>query len=150
MGKDFDLGTRIQALTLHSEGYSRAAITEKTGYTASGFCTLLAKAKKRGYKPGEGPILLEYVAQEAGKGRPTILTDERKQRLTTILTSNEACRKFTAQQLADKFNEQNQDGQTISRRTVLRALEAEGFKKVKYSIPTNLVSKKQDLIKYLK
>ncbi|KAI0445229.1 hypothetical protein F4803DRAFT_195107 [Xylaria telfairii] len=141
MGKELDLGARIQALTLHSEGYSRAAISEKTGYTHSGFCALLAKAKKRGYKPGEGPILLEYVTQEAGKGRPSILTDERKQRLVAILTSDETCRKFTAQQLADKFNEQNEDGQTVSRRTVLRALEAEGFKKVKYDIPTNLAEK---------
>ncbi|KAI1747943.1 hypothetical protein F4782DRAFT_518996 [Xylaria castorea] len=130
MGKEFDLGTRLQALTLHSEGYSRAAIAEKTGYTPGGFCNLLTKAKKRGYKPGEGPILLEYVAAEPGRGRPTILTEERKQKITAILTSEKACRKFSAQKLADKFNEQNQDGQTVSRKTVLRALKAEGFRKV--------------------
>ncbi|KAI8953589.1 hypothetical protein F4801DRAFT_122107 [Xylaria longipes] len=130
MGKEFDLGTRLQALTLHSEGYSRAAIAEKTGYTSGGLCNLLAKAKRRGYKRGEGPILLEYVAAEAGRGRPPILTDERKQKITAMLTSEEACRKFSAQQLADKLNEQNID-QPVSRRTVLRALKAEGFKKVK-------------------
>lgn len=33
MVKEFGLGTHIQALTLRSEGYSRAAIVAKTGYT---------------------------------------------------------------------------------------------------------------------
>ncbi|KAI1758365.1 hypothetical protein F4782DRAFT_477741 [Xylaria castorea] len=129
MGKEFDLGTRIQALTLHSEGYSRSAITEKTGYTLSGLCYLINKAKKRGYKPG-GLILREYADTAAGKGRPPIINDERKQKIAAILTSEQACRKFTTQQLADRFNEQNQDDRKISRRTVLRMLTTEGYKTV--------------------
>ncbi|KAI0550625.1 hypothetical protein F4679DRAFT_542039, partial [Xylaria curta] len=130
MGKEFDFGVRIQALTLHSEGYTRAKIVEKTGYTPGGLCALISKARKRGYEPGKGPILFEYVAPEPGRGRPTKLTDERKQKIIEILTSDKASRKFTTQQIADKVNEQCQDDETISRKTVSRALQAEGFKKV--------------------
>ncbi|KAI0487026.1 hypothetical protein F4859DRAFT_467957 [Xylaria cf. heliscus] len=130
MVKEFDLGKRLQALTLHSEGYSRAAIAEKTGYTLGGLCYLLNKAKKRGYKRSEGHILHEYVDTAPGKGRPRIMNDERKQKITAILTSEKAGRKFSTQELANRFNQQNQDDKSISRRTVLRLLEAEGYKRV--------------------
>ncbi|KAI0489646.1 hypothetical protein F4859DRAFT_509232 [Xylaria cf. heliscus] len=128
MGKEFDLGTRIRALTLHSEGYSRAAIVEKTGYSASGLSTLISKAKKRGYKPREGPILREFVDTEPGKGRPPLLTEERKKRIVAILTSDKASRKLTTQQLADRINSQSLGDPPLCRRTVLNALNAEGFK----------------------
>lgn len=132
MVKEFDLGTRIQALTLHSEGYSRGDIIEKTGYTSSGLYSLLHKAKKRGYKPGEGPILREYAETEAGKGRPTIITEERRIRIIAILTSETAPRKISTQEMANRFNQQKTDEQAVSRRTVLKVLTAEGYKRVKY------------------
>ncbi|KAK7750389.1 hypothetical protein SLS62_007688 [Diatrype stigma] len=47
---EFDPGVRVQALTLHAEGASRAKITEKTGYSTSAFTVLLRKAKTRGRK----------------------------------------------------------------------------------------------------
>ncbi|KAH8156904.1 hypothetical protein CIB48_g11344 [Xylaria polymorpha] len=107
MVKEFGLGTHIQALTLRSEGYSRAAIVAKTGYTPA----------------NQGP------KTRAWQRSPTDLTDEGKQKITSILTSEKACRKFSAQQLAEKFHEQNPDDPTTSRRTVLRALKAEESKK---------------------
>ncbi|KAI0183972.1 hypothetical protein EV127DRAFT_445632 [Xylaria flabelliformis] len=133
MGKEFDFGVRIQALTLHSEGYTRSRIVEKTGYTPGGLCALISKAKKRGYEPGKGPILFEYVAPEPGRGRPTKLTDERRHLIVEILTADKASRKFTTQEIADKVNALCQDDQTISRKTVSRALQAEGFKRVNNS-----------------
>ncbi|KAJ8128344.1 hypothetical protein O1611_g5290 [Lasiodiplodia mahajangana] len=132
--KEFDLGQRIQALTLHSEGYSRKAITERTGYTPSGLSYLITTAKKRGYKPGEGLILLQYVENEPGRGRKPVLTDASKRRIIEILTADEASHKLSLQKLADKFNETNaEDHISISRSIVARFLEEEGFKKVKYT-----------------
>lgn len=69
MVQEFDVAVRAQALTLHAEGNSRAMITAKTGYTSSGFSKLLQKAKSRGYVPGNR-ILLEYVSEAPGRGRP--------------------------------------------------------------------------------
>ncbi|KAI0505694.1 hypothetical protein F5B22DRAFT_661162 [Xylaria bambusicola] len=126
MSQEFDLGTRIQALVLHSEGYSRAAIVQKTGYSAGGLSSLIQKAKKRGYQPGEGPVLREYVESEPRKGRPPKLTQDRKDKIIATLTSDKACRQFSSQKLADKFNSENPDAPSISRTTVLRALTAEG------------------------
>ncbi|KAI0186192.1 hypothetical protein EV127DRAFT_346780, partial [Xylaria flabelliformis] len=122
MVKEFDLGKRLQALTLHSEGYSRNQIIEKTGYSPSGLSYLLTTAKKRGYKPGEGLILREYVDNEVGRGRKPILTDEHKQNIVKVLTTDKASRKFSAQELADKFNEEHTENQ-ISRSTVSRLLQ---------------------------
>ncbi|GAP92953.1 hypothetical protein SAMD00023353_0403580 [Rosellinia necatrix] len=130
MGREFDMGTRIQALTLHSEGYSRRAIAERTGYTTNGLSYLVAKAKRRGYKPGQGPILREYAETEPGKGRPTILTEERKSKIIAILTADAASRKFSAREIADKFHEQNGHDRTISRTSVRKALAAEGYKTI--------------------
>lgn len=131
MGKEFDLGTRIQALTLHSEGYPRRLIFERTGYSATGFQGLLNKAKKRGYKPGQGPIMREYADTEPGRGRPSIITDERKAQIFAILASDTAARKFSTQELAEKFNELKTDEQTLSRKTVSKILRSEGYNKVK-------------------
>ncbi|GAW25372.1 hypothetical protein SAMD00023353_0501750 [Rosellinia necatrix] len=130
MGKEFDIGTRIQALTLHSEGYSRSQIVEKTGYTTNGFSYLLTKAKKRGYKPGEGPILREYVDTASGKGRPTVLTTDRTNKIIQIVTANSTARKFSAQDIVDKFHEANGSDRSISKSSVLKALSVKGFKKV--------------------
>ncbi|GAW13530.1 hypothetical protein ANO14919_029170 [Xylariales sp. No.14919] len=132
MVKEFDLGQRIQALTLHSEGYPRKAILEKTGYSSSGLSYLITTAKKRGYTPGSGPILRQYVDNEPGRGRQPILTDKQKHKIVEILTADDASRKFSVQELADKFNKTNDEDQTVSRGTVARIVEAEGFKKVKY------------------
>ncbi|RYP56417.1 hypothetical protein DL771_011898 [Monosporascus sp. 5C6A] len=55
------LATRVQALTLHGVGIPFAQITEKTGYSRSGFYELRRKAIQRGYVDG-GPILDEHVA----------------------------------------------------------------------------------------
>ncbi|KAI0452136.1 hypothetical protein F5B21DRAFT_484715 [Xylaria acuta] len=129
MVKEFDLGKRLQALTLHSEGYSRSAIIEKTGYTPSGLSYLLTTAKKRGYEPSNGLILREYVENKAGRGRLPLLSGDQKNKILEILTSDKASRKFSTQELANKFNEQSGD-RSVSRRTVARLLEAEGFKKV--------------------
>lgn len=68
---EFDPGVRVQALTLHAEGASRAKISEKTGYSTSAFTVLLRKAKSRGYVVG-GPVLLEYVIDSPGRGRPKV------------------------------------------------------------------------------
>ncbi|KAI1163259.1 hypothetical protein F5B18DRAFT_323245 [Nemania serpens] len=131
MVKEFDLGQRIQALALHSEGYPRSAIAKKTGYTPGGLSYLLKAAKKRGYKPGSGPILRRFVDNEPGRGRPPT-SGERKHKIIEILTSDTASRKFSTQKLADRFNEQAEDDRTISRRTVLRLLDSEGYKRVQY------------------
>ncbi|KAI1429810.1 hypothetical protein F5Y12DRAFT_338187 [Xylaria sp. FL1777] len=130
MVKEFDLGTRLQALTLHSEGYPRKAIIEKTGYTSGGLSYLITTARKRGYKPGDGLILRQYVDNEAGRGRKSVLTDKQKQKIVEIFTADKASRKFSTQELADKFNEENGANQTISRKIVARVLKAEGLEKV--------------------
>ncbi|KAI1119464.1 hypothetical protein F5Y14DRAFT_395383 [Nemania sp. NC0429] len=129
MPKEFDLGQRIQALTLHSEGYPRSAISKKTGYTPGGLGYLIKAAKKRGYKPGSGPILRHYVDNEPGRGRPPISGD-RKHKVLEILNSDPDSRKLSTQKLAEKFNAQAEDDRTISRRTVLRLLDSEGYKRV--------------------
>ncbi|RYP49616.1 hypothetical protein DL768_004737 [Monosporascus sp. mg162] len=54
------LATRVQALALHGVGIPFAQITEKTGYSRSGFYELRRKAIQRGYVDG-GPILDEHV-----------------------------------------------------------------------------------------
>ncbi|KAI0404795.1 hypothetical protein F4802DRAFT_565516 [Xylaria palmicola] len=106
------------------------------------FVALLTKARKRGYKPG-GPILREYVDSEPRKGRPPKLTPDRTARIVAVLTSDKACRKFSTQKLADKINRENPDDPPLSRRTVLRALTAQGFKPVKHTTKPGL--KKQGL-----
>ncbi|KAI1304336.1 hypothetical protein F5Y03DRAFT_175921 [Xylaria venustula] len=130
MSQETDLGIRLQALTLHSEGFSRAKIIEKTGYSAGGFSALLAKAKKRGYEPGK-PILREYADSEPRSGRPPKLTPAHKDKIIATLTSDTACRKLNTQKLADIINAENPNDIPISRRTVLRCLTAEGFENVK-------------------
>ncbi|KAI0971855.1 hypothetical protein F4678DRAFT_461223 [Xylaria arbuscula] len=136
MSQEIDLGIRLQALTLHSEGFSRAKIIEKTGYSAGGFSALLAKAKKRGYQPGK-PILSEYVDSGPRSGRPTKLTQAQRNKIVATLTSDKACRKLNTQKLADKINAENPNDVPVSRRTVLRCLTAEGFKNVKYITQPN-------------
>ncbi|RYC66087.1 hypothetical protein CHU98_g156 [Xylaria longipes] len=130
MVKEFDLGKRIQALTLHSEGYSRSAIIEKTGYTPSGLSYLLTTAKKRGYEPGKGLILREYVENKAGRGRRPILSEDQKNQILEIIASNKAAHKFSLQELANKFNEQSENPK-VSRSTIARLLRAEEFSQKK-------------------
>ncbi|KAI0118360.1 hypothetical protein GGR51DRAFT_214223 [Nemania sp. FL0031] len=130
MPKEYDLGTRIQALTLHSEGYPRKTIIEKTGYTSGGLSYLITTAKRRGYKPGDGAILREYVDNEAGRGRKPILRDAHRRIIVEILTTDEASLKLSTQQLADKFNETNEEDLHISRKIVASLLDEEGFQKV--------------------
>ncbi|KAI1426377.1 hypothetical protein F5Y12DRAFT_294879 [Xylaria sp. FL1777] len=121
MASEFNLVTRTQALTLHSEGYSRAVIIQKTGYSASGLSHLISKAKKHGYKPGKGPILHEYVETKPRKGRPS-LSASQKAKVITLLESDIAFRKSSTQKIANRINEQNPLDPPISRRSVLRIL----------------------------
>ncbi|KAI0542709.1 hypothetical protein GGR58DRAFT_496814 [Xylaria digitata] len=144
MSSEFDLGTRIHALVLHSEGFSRAAIVAKTGYSHGGLSNLISKAKKRGYEPGNGPILREYVNSEPRKGRPAKLTQAKKNQIVAVSESDKASRKLSTQKLADKINKENPDDPPISRRSVLRILTAKGFKNVKYTTKPGLL--KQSLI----
>lgn len=141
MSKELDLGIRVHALVLHSEGYTRASIMEKTGYSAGGLSNLLTKAKSRGYTPGKGPILLEYVDNEPGRtGRPRKVTQEQRDQIVASLALEKEKAgaagggvggkgKFVStQKLADKFNAENPEGVSVSRRTVLRALNSAGIK----------------------
>ncbi|KAI1180818.1 hypothetical protein F4777DRAFT_173960 [Nemania sp. FL0916] len=130
MGKEFDLGLRLQALTLHSEGYTRAAIIERTGYTPSGLSHLITTAKSRGYEPGGHPIYRKYVDNGSGRGRKRAVTDERKLKVLEVLTADEASLRLSIQQLADRYNFQNSGDRQLSRKVIGRMLEAEGFKRV--------------------
>ncbi|KAI1130642.1 hypothetical protein F5Y10DRAFT_262983 [Nemania abortiva] len=125
MGQEFDLGVRIQALTLHSEGMSRAQIAQKTGYKPGGISNLVTRAKSRGYRPG-GPILLEYVQTAAGRGRKPILTEAKKDEIIELLTASKGSDKFTTQALADEFNAKTAEEKPVSRSTVLRCLKEKG------------------------
>ncbi|KAI1361927.1 hypothetical protein F5Y08DRAFT_342125 [Xylaria arbuscula] len=163
--KEMDLGTRIQAIVLHSEGYSRASIIEKTGYSAGGLSGLLTKAKARGYVPGQGPILRAFVDNEPGgrTGRPPKLTQGHKDKIVALKAEAIAndhdgdrgasggsggggAEFVSTQKLADKFNAENPGDVQVSRRTVLRALKAAGVQHVRRTAKTKARSgvKKRD------
>ncbi|KAI1175778.1 hypothetical protein F4777DRAFT_304995 [Nemania sp. FL0916] len=131
MPQEFDPAVRVRALTLHSEGYSRAAILQKTGYTLGGFKKLLAAAKKRGYQPGEGSILLSYVTNEVGRGRKPKLGKEQRQRIIEIFTTDKVSRKLSSKQLAERFNNENEWKINISEKIVQNVLKEAGYNRVK-------------------
>ena len=138
MSSEFDLGVRIQALTLHSQGYARAQICKITGYSPGGLTTLIAKAKKRGYKPGGGRILAEYATEGLRKGRPAKLTPAKKDQIVRTLESDNTLRGKTTKEIADIINKQNPADDPVSQTTIWRALKEKGFKSVKYTTKPGL------------
>ncbi|KAI1422493.1 hypothetical protein F5Y12DRAFT_619145 [Xylaria sp. FL1777] len=123
----YDIATRAQALSLHSEGCSRAYIVKKTGYTPGGLTGLIARAKKRGYTPGKGPIRAEYVEDAPRSGRPPT----KKESIIKALEADPTLRGASTQTIADRINKQSPSDAHVSRRTVLKALRSGGLKSAK-------------------
>ncbi|KAI8630731.1 hypothetical protein F5Y19DRAFT_426238 [Xylariaceae sp. FL1651] len=104
--KEFNIATRIQALSWHNKGRSQAEIMAKTGYSATGFSDLIAKAKRRGYCPGkEALVLHEYVELGKRTGRPPVLSQAKKDEIVKVFTTDQVSRKFSTQALTDQLNE---------------------------------------------
>ncbi|KAK5634103.1 hypothetical protein RRF57_009817 [Xylaria bambusicola] len=138
MSSEFDLATRSQALALHSEGYSRAVICEKTGYSPGGLANLITKAKKRGYQPGQGAIIAQYVEDKPRKGRPVKLTPEKMDEITKAFESDPSLRKLPAEEIAKHINDRSPDDPPLSRTLVQRALKHQGLKNIKYTTKPGL------------
>ncbi|KAI8626845.1 hypothetical protein F5Y19DRAFT_444620 [Xylariaceae sp. FL1651] len=127
--KEFDVATRIQALSWHNEGRSRAEIIAKTGYSQSGLSKLILKAKQRGYCPREEALVrLEYVESGARTGRPPALSQAKKDEIVKILTTERISHKFSTRELTENLNKTKSEGEKpLARRTVLRAIRSEGL-----------------------
>lgn len=75
-GIRYTIAQKIQALTLLSEGFSTAAVQQKTGVPPQTARRIRKTAEQRGYCPAEDPRILEvYVMDGERSGRPVTITE---------------------------------------------------------------------------
>jgi hypothetical protein len=67
----YGLVQKVQALTLLSEGFPMAYITQRTGIPSRSLARIRAVAAQRGYQPAEDARILDtYVVDGKRSGRP--------------------------------------------------------------------------------
>lgn len=67
----YGLVQKVQALTLLSEGFPMAYITQRTGIPSRSLARIRAVAAQRGYRPAEDARILDaYVVDGKRSGRP--------------------------------------------------------------------------------
>jgi transposase len=128
----YDVGTRIQALTLLEAATGIRQITEITGFSKSSIYRIKAVAKQRGYNPQVSKVLLlKYVEDAPRSGRPIKATKEVEDIVVSLVSKNSSTRAWSAQRIASTITAQTPNG--ISARTVHRILRRKGYKPLKYT-----------------
>jgi len=89
----YDLGTRIQALTLLEVATGIPRITELTGMSKSTIYDIRKKAIEQGYNPQVSTkLLLSYVEDAPRSGRPKKATEEVEDLVIKTVTKNSTTR----------------------------------------------------------
>ena len=123
-GVRYSMAQKIQALTLLAEGFSTAAVQQKTGIPPRTANRIRATAEKRGFRPAEDPRILEvYVEDRKRLGRPMAITEAVEQKLLANIREDNAGREKSSEVLAYEVG--------ISRTSALRILKKHGLTNVK-------------------
>lgn len=145
-----DICDRAEAVTLRGKGkLTRAQIQEATGVSPAQLTRLVAKAKERGWQPGER-CRDHHVADRARQGRPKLIVGNLADRTISLLTRNSTTRGYSALELAQKLSEGSDEPQgtdegdlqplrpSVSRSSIQRFLRKQGFRPVKHTTKPGL------------
>jgi predicted transcriptional regulator len=111
-GKDIPEDLRRRIIACKNNGLSQQKIAEVMGCSQTTVSRLLSSKKTLPAKRS---------------GRPPIMTSKRRKKLTTALLKDKGSRRKNLEEVCKLFSKQNK-GETVSRRTVQRALKKEGIR----------------------
>lgn len=126
-----DVGVRLQCLALLKSGIPVAQIEATLRVPKASIYRFRRLAVERGYNPTvDKRILLQYVADAARSGRPTVQTAENVQRVIDFVTSSKEGRTSTTHQIGARTG--------LAPRTVYRILKGAQFKPCKRTVKPGL------------
>ena len=127
MAKFWDIGIRIQCLTLLYYGVQIEQISQWFGPSKFSIYRWNRVAKERGFNPEvSSQILAQYVTDAPRTGRPTVLTEQVQKAILKILTKNSTTRQYSLEEIAK--------GCGVSATSVWRCLKKRGFRWVKMTV----------------
>lgn len=127
MAPYWDIGIRIQCLTLLNFGVHIDHIAAWLGPDKSTIYRWNRVAKERGFDPKQSAwILAQYVTDAKRSGRPTVLTDQVQETILKIITKNSTTRQYSLAEIAKLVK--------VSPSSVWRCLKARGFRWVKPTV----------------
>ena len=130
-GHRYTVAQRIQCLTLLAEGFSFAAVEEKTGVKERTQRNIRKKARERGFCPEQDPRILEsYVVDGDKSGRPKEISVEKEEALLASVRNDRAGREQSSEVLGYE--------QDISYASALRILHKYGLNNVKLTTKPGL------------
>ena len=122
--KPWDIGIRIQCLTLLEFGVYLDDVVDYLSPSKSIILCWLRIAKERGYDPEESScILARYVTDASRSGRPTVLTDTVQKHILKIISKNSTTHQYSLEEISKICG--------VSAISVWRCLKKRGFRWVK-------------------
>lgn len=123
-GTRYSLAERVQALTLHSVGFSTQQIFERIKIPPRTTRNIIQKALSRGYRPEEDPRILNHFVEDGMKsGRPKEIGEDTENEVLSAVCRDRNGREKSTEVLAYEFG--------ISSSSILRILKKHGFSNVK-------------------
>ena len=126
---NYDVGVRVQALTLYEYGVTPSEIFDWIGVTESSIKRWKRVSRERGFNPVvSSHILAQYIVDAPRSGRPTVLQDEAQKKIIKLLEKNDTTRQYSVAELTAK------SGVKASASTVWRFIKRKGYRSVKYTV----------------
>jgi transposase len=134
INKSADISLRAQVLTLsYCTFVTVEFIATATGYSVPNIYRIRRIAKDRGFDPHTSlQILDKYTRHEEKSGRPRKATTEKEDEVIDLIIKDRYAREKTSAQLTREVE--------LSRSTVWRILKRRGYRKVKPSFKSGLIS----------
>lgn len=122
--KVWDIGIRVQCLTLLAFGTYIDDVVEQLGLSRSTILRWLRISKERGYDiEPTGWILARYITDASRSGRPIVLTDAVQKLILQAISKNSTTRQYSLEEIAKLCS--------VSAISIWRCLERRGFSWVK-------------------
>jgi len=126
---NYDIGVRVQALSLFEYGVSAKEIEKWMGVSISSLKRWKRVSRQRGFDPQvSSHILAQYVTDVPRSGRPSALHDEAQKTIIKLLEKNSSTRQYSTAELAHK------SGTSVSPNTVWRFIKKKGYRSVKHTV----------------
>ena len=97
---NYDIGVRVQALSLFEYSVSAKEIEKWTGVSVSSLKRWKRVLRQRGFDPQvSSHILAQYVTDAPQSGRPSVLHNEAQKTIIKLLEKNSSIRQYSAAEL---------------------------------------------------
>ena len=99
----YDIGVRVQALTLYDYGAKPSEILDQTGISESSLKHWKRVSRERGFNlVASSYIIAQYVADAPRSGRPTIIRDEAQRKIIKVLEKKDTTCQYSIAELIAK------------------------------------------------